>query len=88
MSRPRCSLQMRRVPVLSALLFAAYHLPSWRLKQLVRWLLHRLEGGSTFSITLRRIFRKFDVTDRVGAAMAAVKYGYVIAGDYRRIAGS
>lgn len=59
MSRPRRSLQMRRVPVLSALLFAAYHLPSWRLKQLVRWLLHRLEGGSTFSITLRRIFLKF-----------------------------
>ena len=42
----------------------------------------------TVDTYVRRIFRKFDVTDRVGAAMAAVKYGYVIAGDYRRIAGS
>lgn len=57
--RPGANLRMCRVPVVSGLLFAAYHLPSWRLKQLIRWFLHRIEGGSPFSITLRRIFRKF-----------------------------
>lgn len=62
-TRPRGKRQPRlrphSVPVLSNLLFALYGLPSWRLKQFVRWLLYRLEGGSVFSITLRRIFQRF-----------------------------
>lgn len=41
---------------------------------------------ATVDTYVRRIFRKFDVADRVGAAIAAVRYGYVIAGDYRRVA--
>jgi DNA-binding CsgD family transcriptional regulator len=40
----------------------------------------------TVDTYVRRIFRKFAVTDRVGAVVAAVQHGYVIAGDYRRIA--
>lgn len=55
----RRRLRPRSVPFVSSFLFALYSLPSWRLKQFLRWLLHRIEGGSMFSITLRRIFRRF-----------------------------
>ncbi|MBL8756519.1 MAG: CatB-related O-acetyltransferase [Planctomycetes bacterium] len=48
----------RTVPVLSALLYRAYWLPSWRWQGFVRWLLHKLEGGSVYSVTLRRLFRE------------------------------
>jgi acetyltransferase-like isoleucine patch superfamily enzyme len=44
--------------VFGALILAMYRLPSWRLKQFLRWLAYRLEGGSMFSATLRTIFRR------------------------------
>jgi acetyltransferase-like isoleucine patch superfamily enzyme len=47
------------VPLVSACLFALYRVPRWRLRQAIRWLLYRLEGGSMFSITLRRIFARY-----------------------------
>lgn len=40
---------------------------------------------ATVDTYMRRIFLKLDVSDRVGAAMAAVQHGYVIAGDYHRV---
>lgn len=39
---------------------------------------------STVDTYIRRIFRKLGVTDRVGAAIAAVQQGHVIPGRYRR----
>lgn len=57
-SRAASRVRPRTVPVLSALLYAIYWLPSWRLKRFVRWLLYRLEGGSVFSVTLRRIMAR------------------------------
>jgi acetyltransferase-like isoleucine patch superfamily enzyme len=48
----------RSVPLLSALLYRLYWLPSWRWKAFVRWLLHKIEGGSVYSLTLRRIFKE------------------------------
>lgn len=42
-------------------------------------------SAATVDTYVRRIFKKFDVTDRVGAALAAVRYGYVIAGEYRQV---
>lgn len=53
------ALAPRQFPVLGPLLFHAYGLPSWRLKQFIRWLLYRLERGSVFSVTLRRIFLRY-----------------------------
>ena len=52
-------LRPRQFPLVGRLLFRAYALPSWRLKQLIRWLAYRLEGGSVFSVTLRRIFARY-----------------------------
>lgn len=48
----------RSVPLFGPLILALYRLPSWRLKQFLRWLAYRLEGGSMFSATLRAIFRR------------------------------
>lgn len=41
---------------------------------------------ATVDTYIRRVFRKLGVADRVGAAMAGVQHGYVIAGDYPRTA--
>ncbi len=38
---------------------------------------------ATVDTYIRRTFRKLGVVDRVGAAMAAVQYGYVIPGEFR-----
>ncbi len=51
-------LQMRTAPVLGPLILRLYRLPSWRLKQFLRWFTHKIEGGSIFSCTLREIFRR------------------------------
>lgn len=47
----------RTVPFVSRALVALYRLPSWRSRQLIRWLLYKLEGGSVYSISLRRIMQ-------------------------------
>jgi len=53
----------RTVPVVSRVLYALYWLPSWRLKQFVRWALFKIEGGCVYSITLRRIMQEhFGIT--------------------------
>lgn len=39
---------------------------------------------ATVDTYVRRVFRKLGVSDRVGAAMAAVQHGYVISGKYRQ----
>ncbi|MBX3464597.1 MAG: CatB-related O-acetyltransferase [Planctomycetes bacterium] len=49
---------MRTAPVLGPLILRLYRLPSWRLKQFLRWFTHKIEGGSIFSLTLREIFRR------------------------------
>jgi LuxR family transcriptional regulator, quorum-sensing system regulator CciR len=43
-------------------------------------------SADTVDTYVRRIFRKFSVSDRVAAVMAAVQHGYVIAGNYRKVA--
>lgn len=57
MTRAPRRLRMRTVPVVSAVMYALYWLPSWRWKEFVRWFLRKIEGGSVFSRTLRRIQR-------------------------------
>lgn len=42
-------------------------------------------SASTVDTYIRRIFAKLGVSDRVGAAMAAVQQGYVIAGAFRQV---
>lgn len=49
----------RSLPVLGTALFHLYGLPLASLKRLIIRLLHRLEGGSAFSVTLRRIFARY-----------------------------
>lgn len=39
---------------------------------------------ATVDTYVRRVFKKLGVSDRAGASMAAVQYGYVISGEYRR----
>ncbi|GAB4148558.1 MAG: hypothetical protein Fur0037_16860 [Planctomycetota bacterium] len=51
-------LRPRAVPILSSLIYRIYWWSPWRGKQFWRWLLYKIEGGSMFSITLRRIFRR------------------------------
>jgi len=51
-------LRPGRVPLLSELIYRLYWISPWRLQGIWRWLLYRLEGGSIFSTTLRRIFRR------------------------------
>lgn len=51
-------LRPREFPFLGPLLFRAYGVSTWRMKQFIRWLLYRLEGGSVYSVTLRRIFSR------------------------------
>jgi len=51
-------LRTRAVPFLSALIYRLYWVSSWRIQYFWRWLLYKLEGGSVFSATLRRIFRR------------------------------
>lgn len=48
----------RSAPGFGAMILLLYRLPSWRLRQFLRWLAYRLEGGSMFSATLRTIFRR------------------------------
>jgi virginiamycin A acetyltransferase len=48
----------RTVPLLSSALVMLYRLPSWRFKQLIRWLLYKLEGGSVYSISLRHLMQR------------------------------
>lgn len=58
MTRLPRRLQPRTAPVVGPLILLLYRLPSWRLRQLLRWLAYRCEGGSIFSATLRAIFRR------------------------------
>jgi virginiamycin A acetyltransferase len=53
------SVRPREIPMLGTLLFRAYALRSRRWRQFTRWLLDRCEGGSMFSVTLRRIFARY-----------------------------
>lgn len=50
-------LRPRAAPVFGATIRLLYRVPSWRLRQFLRWLAYRLEGGSMFSATLRELFR-------------------------------
>lgn len=58
MTRLPRHLRPRTAPLVGPLILLLYRLPSWRLKQLLRWLAYRCEGGSIFSATLREIFRR------------------------------
>ena len=60
---PARRLRPRAMPVLGPLLVAAYRLPSRRLRQAIRWVLLRCEGGSPLSVHLRRVFALYHGVD-------------------------
>ncbi|HEU6449343.1 MAG TPA: CatB-related O-acetyltransferase [Verrucomicrobiae bacterium] len=49
---------MRSIPIISAMLFQLYRLPSRILRNCIRYAAWKLEGGDLYSQTLRRIFRE------------------------------
>lgn len=55
--RPRC------MPVLGTLLYHLYAIEMGTLRQFIRWFVGRVERGSPFSVTLRRIFKAYHGVD-------------------------
>jgi virginiamycin A acetyltransferase len=53
----RC--RARSIPVLGPLLFWSYRIRSRVLRNWIRWFLYRFEGGSSFSVNLRRVFAAY-----------------------------
>lgn len=49
----------KRFPVLGYLLFLLYGIHSVALRSLIRWMIYKLEGGTLYSITLRRIYARY-----------------------------
>jgi len=45
--------------LIGRVLYRLYAVKSWRLREIFKWLINKLEGGQMYSVTLRRIYRDY-----------------------------